>query len=68
MFLSYDGGVLHRAMGFCRHLIKGVNQAIALTENLLCSEDPSRSHEGKGKVGPDLEEMGIPKEVPVNMK
>lgn len=27
---------------------------------------PSRSHEGKEKVRPDLEEMGIPKEVPVN--
>lgn len=39
-----------------------------MTESLLCAEDPSRSHEGKEKVRPDLEEMGIPKEVPVNMK
>ena len=33
------------------------------TVNPTASKDPSRSHEGKGKVGPDLEEMGIPKEV-----
>ena len=46
----------------CRYLIKG-HQAIALTGNLLCTEDHSRCHgrpRGNVRVLSDLEEMAIP--------